>query len=87
MNIVKIILAIIGIFFAGFVALWVLGFLSSILWYVFWIGILGGLGFGAYRLFTKLESKALGGGNPNSGIGTGDINMSWDEYDKKYLRQ
>ncbi|MFZ1699578.1 MAG: hypothetical protein WBO10_05590 [Pyrinomonadaceae bacterium] len=87
MNIIKFILVVLGIFFAGFVALWLLGFLSSILWYVFWIGLLGGIAYGGYKLFTKIESKALGGGKANSGIGTGDINMSWDEYDKKYLHK
>jgi hypothetical protein len=86
MNIIKLVLAVIGVFFAGMVVLWLFGFLTSILWYVFWIGLLGGLAYGGYRLFKKVESKALGG-DPYSGIGTGDINMSWDEYDKKYLHK
>ena len=86
MNIIKLILAVIGIFFAGMVVLWLLGFLTSILWYVFWIGLLGGLAYGGYKLFTKIEAKALGS-DPHSGIGTGDINMTWDEYDKKYLHK
>ncbi len=86
MNVIKLILAVIGIFFAGMVVLWLLGFLTSILWYVFWIGLLGGIAYGGYKLFTKIESKALGS-DPHSGLGTGDINMSWDEYDKKYLHK
>ena len=86
MNIIKLILAVIGVFFAGMVVLWLFGFLTSILWYVFWIGLIGGLAYGGYKLFKKVESKALGG-DPHSGIGTGDINMSWDEYDKKYLHK
>ncbi len=86
MNIIKLILAVIGIFFAGMVVLWLFGFLTSILWYVFWIGLLGGLAYGGYKLFTKIEAKALGS-DPHTGIGTGDINMSWDEYDKKYLHK
>lgn len=86
MNIIKLILAVIGIFFAGMVVLWLFGFLTSILWYVFWIGLLGGLAYGGYKLFTKIEAKALGS-DPHTGIGTGDINLSWDEYDKKYLHK
>ncbi len=86
MNIIKLILAVIGIFFAGMVVLWLLGFLTSILWYVFWIGLLGGIAYGGYRLFTKIEAKALGS-DLHSGIGPADINMSWDEYDKKYLHK
>ena len=87
MNIIKLILAVIGIFLAGMVVLWVLGFLSSILWYLFWIGILGGLAYGGYRLFKKAEAKALGS-DPHAGLGRGtEIPMSWDEYDKKYLHK
>ncbi|MGE3465719.1 MAG: hypothetical protein AB7J13_02200 [Pyrinomonadaceae bacterium] len=86
MNIIKLILAIIGIFFAGMVVLWLFGFLTSILWYAFWIGLLGGIAYGGYKLFTKIESKALGG-DKHDNLGTGDISMSWDEYDKKYLHK
>jgi hypothetical protein len=86
MNIIKFILAVLGIFFAGMVVLWLLGFISTILWYVFWIGLLGGIAYGGYRLFKKIEQKALGS-DPHAGLGRGDIQMSWDEYDKKYLRK
>jgi len=83
MNIVKLILGVIGVFIIGFAALWLLGFLSSILWYAFWIALIGGVGYGVYKLFLKVESKALGS-DPYGSIGSGDIQMSWDEYDKKY---
>lgn len=86
MNIIKFILGAIGLVFVGMLLLWVLGFLSSMIWYLFWIVILGGLAYGGYRLFKKVENKALGA-DPYSGLGTGDINMSWDEYDKKYLHK
>ena len=86
MNIIKLILAVIGVFFAGFVALWILGWLSSLLWYLFWIALLGGVAYGGYRLFTKVEKRVLDG-DPHAGLGSGDINMSWDEYDKKYLHR
>jgi hypothetical protein len=86
MNIIKLILAILGIFFAGMVVLWLLGWVGTLLWYVFWIGLLGGIAYGGYKLFTKIEAKALGA-DRHSGIGSGDIQMSWDEYDKKYLRK
>ncbi len=87
MNIIKLILAAIGLVFVGMLFLWVLGFLTSIIWYLFWIGVLGMIGYGGYKLFRKLEDKALGAGS-NAGLGDGiDINMSWDEYDKKYLHK
>ena len=86
MNIIKIILAAIGLVFVGMAFLWVLGFLSSILWYVFWIGLLGAVGYGGYKLFLKAEAKALSS-DPHAGLGGADINISWDEYERKYLRK
>ena len=87
MNIIKLILAAIGLVFVGMVLLWVLGFISSIIWYLFWIGLIGAVAYGGYRAFQKLENKVLGA-DPHAGIGTGvDINMSWDEYERKYLKK
>ena len=87
MNIIKFILGAIGLVFVGMLLLWVLGFLSSIIWYAFWIGVLGAIGYGGWRLFRKIENKTLGPGS-NTGLGSGmDIPMSWDEYDKKYLHK
>ena len=87
MNIIKFILAAIGFIFVGMALLWVLGFLSSIIWSLFWIGLIGAVAYGGYRLFRKIEDKALGTGS-NAGIGSGTvINMSWDEYERKYLQK
>ena len=85
MNIIKIILAILGLIFGVIVAFWLVGIVYSLLWYVFWIGIIGAAGYGGYKLFKKAESKALGGGSVN-GIGEArDFDMSWEEYERKYL--
>ena len=86
MNILKLILGTLGAIFGVLVVLWILGFLWSIVWYLVVFGIIGGLAYGGYRLFKKAESKALGY-DSRGGIGSGDINMSWDEYDKKYLHK
>ena len=87
MNIIKLILAAIGLVFVGMLFLWVLGFLTSIIWYLFWIGVLGAIGYGGYKLFLKAESRALGSGPANEIGSTRDFGMSWDEYDKKYLHK
>ncbi len=87
MNIIKFILGVIGLVFVGMLLMWVLGFIGSVIWYLFWIGLLAAVGYGGYRLFRKMEDKALGAGS-STGIGSGtDINMSWDEYERKYLRK
>lgn len=87
MNIIKFILGAIGLIFVGMLLLWALGFIGTILWYVFWLGLVAAIGYGGWRLFRKLEDKALGAGS-SAGLGSGtDINMSWDEYERKYLRK
>jgi len=85
MNIIKLILAAIGLVFVGMLLLWVLGFLSSIIWYLFWIGVLGAIGYGGYKLFLKAEARALGAGPANEIGSARDYDMSWDEYERKYL--
>ena len=86
MNIIKLILGALGLIFGALIVLWVLGWVWSVIWYLVIFDIIGGLAYGGYRLFTAAERKALGS-DPHGGIGTGDINMSWDEYDKKYLHK
>ncbi len=84
-NIIKLILAAIGFILVAL--LWVLGFLSSIIWYLFWIGLIATVAYGGYKMFRKIEDKALGA-DPHAGLGSGvDINMSWDEYERKYLQK
>lgn len=87
MNIIKLILAAIGLVFVGMLLIWVLGLVGSLISWVFWLGLIGLVGYGGYRLFLKLEKKALGS-DPHQGLSGGiDVNMSWDEYDKKYLHK
>jgi hypothetical protein len=86
MNVIKFILAVLGAVFAGLIILSLLGWLGTLIWYLFWIGVLGAIGYGGYKLFKKAEAKALGS-DPYAGLGTSDINMSWDEYDRKYLHK
>ncbi|CAN5523666.1 MAG: hypothetical protein ACR2M8_13015 [Pyrinomonadaceae bacterium] len=85
MNFIKIILAILGLIFGFMVVFWLLGIVYSLIWYVFWLGLLGAVGYGGYKLFKKAEAKTLGGGMP-TGIGEAkDYDMSWEEYERKYL--
>ena len=87
MNIIKFILAALGLVFGALILMWVLGFVWSIVWYLAVFGIIGAIGFGGWRVFRKLEDKALGTSARND-LGTGvDINMSWDEYERKYLNK
>jgi len=86
MNIIKLILAALGLVFGVMIVLWVLGFVWSLIWYLLVFGIIGAIGYGGYRLFLKAEAKALGS-DAHHGLSGMDVNMSWDEYDKKYLHK
>ncbi len=85
MNIIKIILAVLGIVFGVVAFFWLLGIISSLLWYGFWIGLLAAVGYGGYRMFKKAEDRTLGGSLAKEISGARDYNMSWEEYDRKYL--
>ena len=87
MNIIKFILGAIGLLFVGMLLLWLLGWVGAIISWVFWLGLIGMVAYGGYRLFLSAERKALGS-DPRAGLGgADDINMSWDEYDRKYLHK
>src|SRR3982751_1373494 len=51
MNIIKLILALLGLVFGVMVVLWVLGFVWSLIWYLMFFGIIGAIGYGGYKLF------------------------------------
>jgi len=85
MNFIKIILAILGLVFGVMVVFWLFGIVYSMLWYVFWLGLLGAVGYGGYKLFTKVESRVLGAGKANELDNTRDFDMSWEDYERKYL--
>jgi len=85
MNIIKVILAVLGIVFGVMLFFWLLGLISSLIWYGFWIGLIAAVGYGGYRMFTKAESRSLGSGASRELGGVRDYDMSWEEYDRKYL--
>jgi 4-hydroxybenzoate polyprenyltransferase len=87
MNIIKVILAVLGLIFGVMLFFWLFGLITSLLWYGFWIGLLAAGGYGVYRLFKKAENKYVGPGSAVGEIDSRDFNMSWDEYEKKYLHK
>jgi drug/metabolite transporter (DMT)-like permease len=87
MNFIKVILAILGLMFGVMLLFWLIGVVSSLLWYGFWLGLVAAIGYGGYKLFTKAEKKLVGPGNAYDEIGERDYSLSWEEYDKKYLKK
>jgi hypothetical protein len=87
MNFIKIILAILGLIFLFMVGSWVLGIVWGLLGWALWIGVIAAIGYGGYKLFTKIESRVLGPRSPSELPDSRDFNMSWEEYDRKYLHK
>ena len=87
MNFIKIILAVLGLIFGVMLFFWLFGVITSLLWYGFWIGLLAAAGYGAYKLFKKAETKFVGSGPAAGYIDDRDFNLSWEEYDRKYLKK
>lgn len=87
MSILKLLLAIIGIIIGAYFIFWVLGILGSLLWYGIMLALVGGVVYGGYRLFRKAEDRYVGAGPATGEIDGRDFNMSWDEYEKKYLHK
>ncbi|MBX3299324.1 MAG: hypothetical protein KF736_07665 [Acidobacteria bacterium] len=86
MRLVKFLMAALGVVLVGLLIMWGVGFIWSMLWYLIVFGAVGALAIGGYRWFRRAEQRALDF-ESRSGIGTADIEMSWDEYDRKYLRK
>ena len=87
MNIIKIILALLGIFFGVMLLFWVIGLVSTLLWYGVVIGLLAAVGYGGYKMFRKAEDKYVGAGSAAGQIDARDYNMSWEDYERKYLNK
>ncbi|HMJ09210.1 MAG TPA: hypothetical protein VK468_09400 [Pyrinomonadaceae bacterium] len=87
MKFIKFILAMLGLFFGIMIILWVVGLLSSLLWYGIWIGLIAAVGYGGYKMFRKAEDKYVGAGSASGYIEDRDYNTSWEEYERKYLQK
>jgi len=89
MNLLKMILAAIGVIAVVVVAIWLIGIISAILWFALWVGLLGAIGYGAYKLFLakdkpapKLEEKT-----PIAIADLKDTDRALEEYKRKYLSE
>ena len=87
MDWIKILLAALGLFFAIAVIFWVIGIISTILWYLFWIAVLGAIGYGGYKLFLDKgeETARLEDKTPVGISGMDSIDRELEEIKRKYL--
>ena len=65
MKFIKLVILLLAIGLGAYVLLWLFGIIASLLWYVFWIALVGIGGYVGYKLFLggaseetpKLEEK------------------------------
>ena len=87
MKLIKFILAVLGMIFGVMLFFWLFGLVSTLLWYGVVFGLLGAVGYGGYRLFTRAEQKFVTGGAAGGYLDDRDYSLSWEEYDRKYLKK
>ena len=87
MDWIKIILAALGLFFAIAIIFWLIGIISTILWYLFWIAVLGALGYGGYKLLFEKDSETarLEDKTPVGISGMDEVDRELEEIKRKYL--
>ena len=86
MNFIKLVLMVLGLMFGVMLFFWLVGIVSTLLWYGVWIGLLAAIGYGGYKLFRKAEDRYVGPGSTNY-LEDRDFSLSWEEYDRKYLKK
>ncbi len=88
MKILKLILLLIAVGAGAYVLLWLFGFIASLLWYAFWVGILAIGGAVGYKLFLGSgddEKPQLEEPRPTAISEIENADRTLEEYKQKYL--
>ena len=86
MDTIKIILIALGLITVVFLAYFIIGIVSTLLWYLFVIGVLGALGYGGYKLLQKGETAPQIEGKQTVSISEMEnADRTLEEYKRKYL--
>ena len=86
MKLIKFILAMLGLIFGVMMFFWLFGLVTTLLWYGVMFGLIAAVGYGGYKLFVRTEQKYVGGG-AGGYLDDRDYSLSWEEYDRKYLKK
>lgn len=87
MDIIKTILAIIGVIAVVITGFWLFGIISAILWLLLWVAVIAGIGYGSYKLFFEKEktSKQLDDKTSIAIADLKDADRALEEYRRKLL--
>ncbi len=86
MSFIKFLVTFLALIFGVMLVFWLFGFVYSLLWYAFWLAVLGTAAYGGYKLFQGATGR-LGGKKQKEIEQFRDFDLSWDEYSKKYLHK
>ena len=85
MNTIKIILAAVGLIAIVLLAYALIGIISSVVWYLFVIGVVAVIGVGGYKLLKRADAPQLES-KPNIAISEMEnADRTLEEYKQKYL--
>ncbi|MCD9187225.1 MAG: hypothetical protein LUM44_12390 [Pyrinomonadaceae bacterium] len=89
MDIIKTILAIIGVIAVVIIGFWLFGIISAILWLLLWVAVIAGIGYGGYKLFFEKEkpSRQLEDKTPIAIADLQDTDRALEEYRRKLLNE
>ena len=85
MNWIKIILVALGLFAAAMLLFWLFGVVYTILGYLFWGAMIGGIGYGGYKYLKKDETPKLEEKTPVAISEMQNVDRELEEYKRKYL--
>jgi hypothetical protein len=87
MDTIKLILIAVGLIALVVVAIWLIGIISALLWFLLWIGLIGAIAYGGYKLFfgQKKEAPRLDDKSPIVIAEMRDVDRTLEEYKRKTL--
>jgi hypothetical protein len=86
MSLIKILLIAFGLILLGMLAFPLIGFVFNVLWYLFWIAVLGIGGYAGYKILTRgSETKRLADNSPYSIDGMENFDRAFEDFKRKNL--
>lgn len=85
MNVAKIVLIAIGLLIVALLGFSLIGIVYSILWYLFWIGVIAIAGTVTYKLLKKPDAAQLENKEPIAISELQNADRALEEYKRKYL--
>jgi hypothetical protein len=85
-SFIKFLLIVFGLILLGMLAFPVIGFIYQALWYLFWMAVVGIMGFVGYKWLTKnSESKLLEDKTPISLAEMKNVNKAFEDFKRRHL--